>query len=156
MVRKNLNLKIKVTSRYRDEIAAIDTVPSRLSWALQKATEDGVSAIRQVALERIPKRTGRTASTVSSETNLLGPNTIRGRVYTDDPVGSFQEFGTITHDIPARRTRFLRFVIDGRVIYTRLVKDHPGPTPRFWLRKSVEIADPVIRIAYDRHVSRVL
>ena len=74
------------------------------------------------------------------------------------PYGTFQEFGTgvrgefsgTTYDIRPKRAKFLRFVVGGKVVYTKHVR-HPGIRAHPYLRPAaIEVLGPLLDKLADR------
>lgn len=65
-----------------------------------------------------------------------------GQVSANAPYAGFLEFGTKAHAILPRRKKFLRFIQNGQVRFSRGVW-HPGTSPRPFMRGAQERATPL-------------
>lgn len=83
-------------------------------------------AVRMVNLQReeAPKRTGKFARAISYRTFNEG-NALGFRVYSPQPLGTFIVMGTKPHTIVPLHAKALRFMVDGKLIFTQRVH-HPG------------------------------
>jgi hypothetical protein len=111
---------------------------ARADRVLLEARRDEMraEAIRLVALEReeAPKRTGKFARDIRYRTFNEG-DALGFRTYTPQPLGSYIVLGTKAHTITPRRAKALRFVVDGRVVFTQRVR-HPGTKPNKFIGRA--------------------
>jgi hypothetical protein len=105
---------------------------------------------------RIPAAVSKTAHDIASDAQILAPvdtGNLRGSIGTDldddglgatvgptASYGAIVEWGSAPHIIRPKNGGFLRFVIGGRVVFTRQVM-HPGTAPQ-----------PYLGPAFDRNI----
>lgn len=71
-----------------------------------------------------------------------GPGKAGVRVYTDDPIYAYVDYGTKPHVIRARRARFLSFCWPSKAKTTpRIIGSHAGSVGNNWARK-VQVYHP--------------
>lgn len=117
------------------------------------------AALANVVKETAHKIAGRAAITAPVDEGEL-----QGSIYaegTSDPLtwkvvvgaghGADVEFGTGPHEIRPVKGKFLRFKIDGREIFARMVH-HPGTAPQPYLRPAVNYEAP----RFDARIAAVM
>ena len=109
---------------------------ARLAEALRRSGQESHATTMSVLIEvanyiltemeiRVPVDTGELRNSLSVE--VMGD---RVRIGPQAPHGVYVEFGTAPHQIrPKSSTGSLRFTINGRVIYAKVV-NHPGTRPQ--------------------------
>ncbi len=89
-----------------------------------QALREGQRAARSAA----PVKTGELARSIDFKISSASANSVEGELFADAPHALYVSEGTRQHFIRPRRRNFLRFVVDGRVVFSRLVL-HPGTKP---------------------------
>ncbi|MGW1989572.1 hypothetical protein [Embleya sp. NPDC001921] len=113
--------------------------PGRIARALR--LRNGVVA------RRLAERTARTARIAEREAPghmgefiswkvLEGPRGLEGVIICDHPATNFVLDGTRPHIIRPRRAKALRFVVDGEVVYSAIVR-HPGTRPNNFFARAL-------------------
>ncbi|MFF5968281.1 hypothetical protein ACFY64_32065 [Streptomyces collinus] len=67
-----------------------------------------------------------------------GPDGLQGVITCDHPATRFVLDGTRPHIIRPRRARALRFEVDGRVVYSAIVR-HPGTRANPFLQRALRL-----------------
>ncbi|MEW2568305.1 hypothetical protein [Streptomyces sp. NPDC047070] len=67
-----------------------------------------------------------------------GPKGLQGVIVCDHPAVLFVLNGTRPHLIRPRRKKFLRFEVEGHVVYTKLVR-HPGTRPNDFMGRALRL-----------------
>lgn len=89
----------------------------------------------QIATREAPGRMGNFVSWKVTE----GPRGLQGVIICDHPATLFVLDGTRPHIIrPRRKKGVLRFEVDGRVVYTKIVH-HPGTRPNNFLGRALRL-----------------
>ncbi|MFF4391436.1 hypothetical protein ACFY0G_32305 [Streptomyces sp. NPDC001552] len=100
-----------------------------------------------VVARRLAERTARTARIAEQEAPGTmgsyiswkvenGPRGLQGVIVCDHPATTFVLNGTRPHLIRPRRKKVLRFVVDGEVVFTNLVR-HPGTRANDFLGRAL-------------------
>ncbi len=101
------------------------------------------------AYRKLAERTGRVANIAEGEAPGSmgdfvswkieeGPKGLQGVIVCDHPAVLFVLNGTRPHLIRPRRKKFLRFEVDGGVVYTKLVR-HPGTRPNDFMGRALRL-----------------
>lgn len=99
---------------------------------------------RDAIKRKAPKKTGKFAAGIRFRTTQSG-DSVGFTVSTPQPLGTFlRPPGTRPHVIRARRAKFLRFEVGGKIVYTKSV-NHPGYRP-----SSDFVEDAVDELAPER------
>lgn len=119
--------------------------------AMREATAEGVDILEAEALRQIPRDTGRTASEIGKGVEPT-PGGATGRVFIEDEIGCYLEFGTAPHIIRPRNARAL-FWPGAR--HPVLEVHHPGTRAYNWLRNSGYSTETEIEHVYERRAGAV-
>lgn len=149
----SLSISIK-QSGFEEAIASLDRMPDSLDRAMVSGTRKSTEYVEDAYKALIPKRTGRTASTITSVLEP-SPNGATGYVGTDDAIASFLEYGTRPHRIVPRDAKALRFEIGSRVIFAKGV-NHPGTSAHESLVRAGQLSQPRIEQIFTTEVGEVL
>lgn len=133
---------------------SLDAVENALEGELPGTVRDAVDMAHDEAVREIPKRTGRTASTIRTSSHRI-PRGAVGSVYSTDEIAYYLEVGTREHVIRPRHRKALRFEVDGRVVFARMVH-HPGTRAYRWLEKTQYATSSPISELFERKVEDVL
>jgi hypothetical protein len=145
---------ISVRHDYRSGAEEIGRVPEHLLTGMRRGTREAADVLEDAMTREIPRRTGRTASTIGSVVSDT-PRGAEGFVGTSDQVAEYLEYGTRPHVITARNGKALRFDVGARTVFAKSVR-HPG-TPRYeWMLRSSEASVPNLRAAYEENVREAL
>ena len=131
----------------------VDAYSPALVRAMQDGTRRGADVLENAQKEAIPKKTGRTAGTVSSVVRLTGSGA-EAHVGTSDEVAGYLERGTKPHQIRAKAGKAMRFEAGGRPVFARSVM-HPGTKAHEWLRRSGEASLGPVEFAFADEVGRI-
>ena len=133
--------------------AALNTVPEVVRAAQAEAMRLSVLTVEGEAKGRVPRRTGRLFSSISSKVEPL-PNGMEGRVGTSVEYAHAVEFGARAHVIAPVQAQVLAFEIAGRRVYAAQVH-HPGNPPKAFLRPALEHSLTAIRGYFQEAVTKV-
>ena len=114
------------TSDYDNKMSNLQSVLKRMP---REIIEQGSAVIENDLQRNVPVRTGRLRNSITRE--VFDTSAV---IRTNSGYGRFVNDGTAPHIIYPRNARFLRFEIQGKVIYAKRVR-HPG----FIGRKFVEL-----------------
>ena len=92
-------------------------------------------AFVEKAKQLAPVETGRLRNSIV----MQGEGSFKIVAEAKAPYAGFVEYGTRPHEIRPRRRRFLRFTVDGKVVYATRVH-HPGTSPKPYWRPALEHA----------------
>lgn len=123
------------TSDYDKKMGNLQSGLRRLP---REILEQGSAVIENDLQRNVPVRTGRLRDSITREVY-----DDRAIIRTNSGYGRFVNNGTRPHDIFPRFGRFLRFEINGRVIYAKRVR-HPGFTGRRFVETTLSESVPKI------------
>ena len=117
---------------------------AQLNLAMGRAISSATAIMYFFALSNIPKRTGRTASTIEQLTIGEGSSHVTGYVGSDDQIALFLEFGTSPHSIfPNVKKALFWPGLPHPVAY---VDKHPGTMAYLWLTRAGPPAGDIAKI----------
>ena len=110
--------------------SAIDRFQSMLRARLQQAMDRYLAAVIKEAKARHPykDRTGKLTRSIRRGSLGWKGHELRGEVTAGAHYGEYVEKGTRPHIIKARKAKVLHFVVDGKDVFTPMVR-HPGSKP---------------------------
>lgn len=143
------SMTISVRARVdADSLACLEGAEERMNEAMRETAYDGTDVIHQAAVANIPKRTGRTASTIDSVVIPKG-NGGTGYVGSDDLIARILELGSRPHVIEGNPTLFFEGTFARKV-------NHPGTQPYNWLLDAAVDSIPAIISIAEGHVEGAL
>lgn len=149
-----LGISISFKHNFSEAERQVGEIPDRLDRAMASGTEKATGYVEDAYKELIPKRTGRTAGTITSFVESR-PDGATGYVGTNDQIAQFLEYGTKPHIIRARNARALRFEVGSQVVFAKYV-NHPGTNPTESLARAGEMSVGRIEQAFTTQVGEVL
>lgn len=122
---------------------------ARLNLAMGRAISGATAILHTLAYINIPKKTGRTASTINQLVIGAGSSNVTGYVGSDDQIAMFLEFGTSPHRIrPVVKQALWWPGLPHPIAYA----DHPGTPAYLWLTRAGppagDIAKGLLRQAF--------
>ncbi len=123
------------TSDFDNKMSNLVTVLKRMP---REILEQGSAVIENDLQRNVPVRTGKLRNSITRE--VFDTSAV---VSTNSGYGRFVNDGTAPHIIYPRNARFLRFEIQGKVIYAKRVR-HPGFTGRKFAEKTIQESMPKI------------
>lgn len=116
-------------------IKAITNGPLRYQQATDGLIKQDINKSKQVASSNAPRKTGNLRDSIKTQRI----SNMHHMLFVDNrkaPYGIFQEIGTKPYIIRPRRAKVLRFVVDGKPVFSMKVK-HPGIKGVFFVKRAV-------------------
>ncbi len=148
-----ISFSLSVTHDFEGIQAMLASYPGRLDSGMQRGLSRSTDYLEDAYKREIPKKTGRTAGTITSAVELR-PSGGRGYVGTDDEVARHLEYGTRPHRIRARNAKALRFEVGSRTVFAKYV-DHPGTSPHNSLLRAGQLSQGRIERFFVDEVGEV-
>lgn len=104
----------------------------RRGGAVERSLAKRTQRVAEIAQREAPGHMGDFVTWKITE----GPKGLQGVVVCNHPAVLLVLKGTVPHLIRPRRKQFLRFEVDGRVVYTKLVR-HPGTKPNDFMARAL-------------------
>ena len=123
------------TSDYDNKMSNLQSVLKRMP---REILEQGSAVIENDLQRNVPVRTGRLRNSITREVSDTS-----AVIRTNSGYGRFVNDGTAPHIIYPRNGRFLRFEIQGKVIYAKRVR-HPGFIGRKFVEQTLQESMPKI------------
>lgn len=131
-------MSFSVTIDTSDYDSKMDKLQSGLSRLPREILEQGSATIENDLKRNVPVRTGKLRDSIVREVYDTSAS-----IRTSSGYGRFVNDGTRPHDIFPKFGRFLRFEINGRVIYAKRVH-HPGFAGRHFVELTLSDSMPKI------------
>jgi HK97 gp10 family phage protein len=122
-----MSIQVEVQQRGLDIKILADEIPSEILPGLVKKAADFAYASM---LSRAPVRSGRLLGSIREEISGLEATVGPSVLYA-----LYVEYGTSPHVITPVFSRVLRFEVEGKVIFTPIVR-HPGTKPQPFIRET--------------------
>lgn len=104
----------------KEALTWLEKASRQLEASVSHAIAVAAARVLQMAKQRVPVKTGKLQRSIRSRVSKT-----TATVSANAPYASFVENGTKPHTITAKGGGFLRFRVNGRVIFKRSVR-HPG------------------------------
>lgn len=129
-------MSVSITVDTSDYDRKIGLVRAGIAEFIPRMVTEGTPLIQQEMANQVPVKTGRLRasinSVISQDQSITSTNTGYG-LFVDQP--------TQPHFIRPKIGQFLRFMIDGRMVYARQVY-HPGTKGNFFIQRTLDIVVP--------------
>lgn len=122
-----MSIQIEVQQRGLDIKILADEIPKEILPGLVKKAADFAYASM---LSRTPVRSGKLLGSIREEIRGL-----EATVGPSVPYALYVEYGTSPHVIAPVFSRVLRFEVEGKVVFTPIVR-HPGTKPQPFIRET--------------------
>lgn len=129
-------MSVSITVDTSDFDRKIGLVRAGIDEFIPRMVTEGTPIIQQELANQVPVKTGRLRASINSEISQDMSTT-----GTHTGYGLFVDQPTQAHFIRPVIGQFLRFMIDGRMVYARQVY-HPGTKGNFFIQRTMNIIVP--------------